>query len=147
MSFTTRIAAAQDALATLLRARGALAGVTVDVGRPLQPRAEHIWLEEDIAQWTQSQATTGDISTAQRDEEFFLPVVVAVKQTGDGFTTVRDRALVLAGEVEQTVRANHKLSNTVFFAEVIPVAMDGGRSGTERLCVILLNVRCDAILQ
>lgn len=145
MSLTTRVAAASDALAEILRAR---TGVTceVTVGAPVVPKARHIWIEESIVRWTQEQGTTGDMSTAVRDEEFALPLLVAVKQTGDEFGPVRDAALELAGEVEKAVRDNHTLNGTVSWCEVRPSGLDGGRSGTERICVVALDVNCTAYL-
>lgn len=148
MALTSRIAAAQDALRTLLDARAALDTVKVDVGEPDTIMAEHIWIAGTINEWRNEQdVSAGTMATAPREETFNLPVVCVVKKHAATYTAVRDRCLVLAGEVEKQLRDSHTINSTVQMAEVFPVSMDEGRDGSERACVIVLDVACRVWLQ
>lgn len=146
MALTTRIAAVQDALRTRLKARAALANIAVDVGIPTPVLAEHIIISGDVTDWSQEAELSGLSATHPRDERFRLGVTVIVKKTApgttDGYKTVRDRALTLAGEVEKDLRDDHTISGTCFQAEVFPVGLEEGQEGSERAVAVALDVAC-----
>ncbi len=115
MAITSRLGAAEDGLFTIVSARPALSGVAIDRMHPgNELRREHIWIVEDDSA-DQEWETTGMGSQIKREE---LRLAVALRATDVEYQAARDRALVLAGEVEAAVRADFKLSNSVWDADV-----------------------------
>ncbi len=116
MATTSRIPAAEDALKSILTARLALAAVRVDVGYPAPaPEPEHIWIGGEYEDWEQETITTDP----DKQETFTVPVKIIVQQSTEAYTDVRNRLFALVAEVEEAVRADPKLANTVWEAEVI----------------------------
>lgn len=150
MADTTRIGAAQDALLTLLEARGALSAVPVDLGFPVKgPQKEHIWISGQVPDWTQGFLTTGPVtgaSAALREESFTLKVIIVVSWHTTSYVQARDRALALALEVERTVLANDTLSGTVFQAQMGRGRIAEGIGTDFRQVVPELDIECDAHL-
>jgi len=150
---SSRVGAAQDALYAILNARAGYTNadgskVPVDLGYPLPiPQDEHVWISGEINDWTQEAETTGDMPA--RQEDFTLTVNIIVRRTTGSYTNVRDRALVLASEVELGVRSNAGLpnpSNTVNFSEVATMNMTELVQNEKREIQIKLGVRCTAQL-
>jgi hypothetical protein len=107
------IGPAQDALLALLQANATLNALRgpPQLEQPVNPASEHVWIYEDSSserKW--SQTGTGNF---ELEETITLKVGVIVIMT-DRFNAARDRADVIAGLVEDVVKANPTLSNTVF---------------------------------
>lgn len=123
MAASTRIAAAQDALRTLVAGRANLATLEakkrITVGWPSQgPDEEHIWISGDVTDWRQEWELTG-AGTQAREERFVLTVHVLATKTGADYAAARDRVLALIAEVEAALRASLTLSGSVFDAEML----------------------------
>jgi hypothetical protein len=115
MPATSRLGAAEDGLFTIIGARPALAAVPLDRAHPgNELRREHIWIGEAVSA-SQEWETTG-IGSEQKMES--LTISIWIRATDVDYQTSRNRALVLAGEVEAAVRADFKLSNQVWHGQV-----------------------------
>ena len=128
------IGPAQDALLALLQANGTLAALSGTagapvLGQPVNPQPEHVWLyEASSSERIWSQTGTGNF---ELDETLTFSIGVMVFMT-DTFNVARDRADVIAGLVEDVVKANHTLSGTVFEAHLAAkrISMVAGSSFT-----------------
>lgn len=146
----TRVGIAQDALLALLAARAGYTNadgskVPVDLGFPIpNPQDEHVWIAGQINEWTQEAETTGDMPA--RQEDFTLTVNAFVRQTTASYTSARNRAITLAGEVELAVRANSNLTSTVNYAEIATMDMSEAVQDAKREILITLGIRCTAQL-
>jgi hypothetical protein len=120
MSTFTRLGAAQDGLKTLIDASAGLSSVARYIGAPdTFADTEAIWVAID-AESTQALEIT-QATFQKRSEEIRLQVVARVLDTGQTLVVMRDRALVLIGEVEQAIMAAPSLGNIVFNAEPVGV--------------------------
>lgn len=147
MALTTRIAAAQDGLKTLIDARVALATVKRILGDPLKALAkETIWISGDIEEGERVFELTGD-DLAPEEETFFILCHAFVMLTGDNYKKARDRALVLAGEIELAIRSDRTLGGSVEDeTEIVGFELASGALGQARVVEVMLRVRCRAIL-
>ena len=144
MPVTSRIGVAQDALLALLTAREALDGVAIALGWPTPtPEPEQIWVAGDVSEWT-SEWETND---PEREERFTIPVKFLVQQSTIDYAEVRDRMLALVGELEQTVRANPDLTDSVWDAEIRGGEMSEYVFSDGRGLQATVNVLCRAHLQ
>lgn len=138
------VAAAQDALLALLQASATDVVNDAVLGQPIDPPAEGVWVYEDVRaehQWSQTGSTTFEL-----DETFTLRIGVAVRVTGN-WTAARDRAMVLAGEVEEIVFANPKLSGTIFECHIGPWALNRLMAGdSASIAVVDVSVECEAFV-
>ena len=104
----TIAASIQDALKTAINAQ--TPGVTVTIGYPTGgPADEHIWISGEPHVVIDNNVST----LKQRDETVELDVFIqAVGMTND-YTVKRDRALVLAKELEDALTADRTLGGIV----------------------------------
>lgn len=147
MSATTRVAAAQDALKTLLQGASGLAGVRIDLGSPAgELGAEEIWLA-GVEGWNETTAITGTSAAgSQRDETFTLKLEGVVTQSTNDYKTVRDRAITLIQVIEGVISTNPTLSGAVFQANLANKQLTDAWADTQRQAVFSLGVDCLAVL-
>lgn len=114
MAFRNLAAAIQDHLATTIAAE-LPADVPCSAGYPAGGvTAEAVWIAGDLSA-TYPGAISGG---AQRDEAGTVTVRVLVKMTGADYGPARDRALELAGAVEDAISGDPTLGGIVAEAHV-----------------------------
>lgn len=147
MAFDTKAFAAQDALVTALKNTPALSAWTIDFGIPAgRPQEQHIWVDEQVAEWTQENATTG-ITT--RNETFRLAVYVYDKRTGADAKEVRDEIATAATAIANTLGTAPFLGGVVLFAQIVGGDYEGAFAdpqGIAREGVLKLTIECQGFL-
>lgn len=146
-AFNTKAFDAQDALVTAIRARTELAAWEVDFGIPAgRPKQQHIWVDENVGEWTQVVYTTGLDS---RKETFKLSVYIYDKQTGSTAQEIRDELRVVAGIVSEIIGQDAFLGGVVLLAQISNADYEGAFAdpeGRAREGVLKLTIECQAIL-
>ncbi|HXF72680.1 MAG TPA: hypothetical protein VNO79_08755 [Actinomycetota bacterium] len=150
MAVTSRIAAAQDGLLAALQAQAAgqgspLAGVQLTLGWPVDQQAESCWVDE-AGSAEQAFASTTSPSTAEDEETIRLTVRVLVRRGELSYKEARDRALAIAGEVHEALRADRTLGGAVFDAVVVGLDLESGVEGEARLVGVSVRVEARAFL-
>jgi limonene-1,2-epoxide hydrolase len=127
----------RDALAL----RPAIKGeVQVSWGFPKSPEKEFILLG-DIRDDGQESAAMG---MQRRDERYTLEVIVKVEKNGTDQEATTLRAYALAGEVENTLRADATVGNAVLMARVTGVGLVEFDGDQVRIAVLTVLVGCKA---
>lgn len=146
-AFATKTFDAQDALVSAIRARSELAAWEVDFGIPAnRPKQQHIWVDEDVTDWTQDSYTTG---LASRQETFKLAVYIYDRQTGSTALEIRDEIRAAAGVVSEVVGSDVFLGGVVMLAQIVAAAYEGAFAdpeGRSREGVLKLTVECQGFL-
>jgi hypothetical protein len=137
------IPAAKAALLTALQARAGLTGVDVRWGLPAQTLSanERVYVgdaEEIDRAWV-------GLGAQRLEENYILQVIVETFQAGDDQRATEERFWVLVNEVEQAVRGDLTLAQTVRLASPDGIAearvgpTDEGWAATG-----IVRVRCEA---
>ena len=146
-AFNTKAFEAQDALVAAIRAREDLAAWEVDFGIPAgRPKQQHIWVDENVSDWTQEVYTTGLDS---RRETFKLSVYIYDKQTGSTAQDIRDELRVVAGIVSEVIGQDAFLGGIVLLAQIVDAAYEGAFAdpeGRAREGVLKLTIECQGFL-
>lgn len=146
MSFQTKAWATQDQLITLLQGSAALADWTIDYGLPPRREELHIWVDEDIDEWTQEGDTSGLVS---KDEAFRLSVYIYDRKTGASALEIRNEIQTAAGTVADIIGSAPFLGGTVLYASVVAATYEGAfedPEGRVREGVLKLTIGCQAFI-
>jgi hypothetical protein len=147
MSFDTKAFSAQDALVSALQAKTELSAWRIDFGIPAgRPEPQHIWVDEQVSDWTQDAYTTG---LASKTETFRLAVFIYDKQTGSTAQEVRDEIRTAAGYISTVIGSNAFLGGVVLFAQIVAGDYEGAFAdpeGRAREGVLKLTVECQSFL-
>lgn len=147
MAFETKAFAAQDALVTALQNATGLAGWRIDYGIPAgRPEEQHIWIAEDVADWSQELASTG---LQARNETFRLSVYIYDKRTAATAQEVRDEVRTAASVISDIIADGPFLSGIVLYAQIVAGAYEGAFAdpeGRSREGVLKLTIECQAFL-
>ena len=119
---------AQDALVAALQGAPGLAGWKVDYGLPARREQLHVWVDEQVSEWTQDQRTTGLVSKA---EEFKLHIYAYVRRTGASAQDVRDECKAAGAIVEQVIASAPFLGGVALFAQSVGGEYDGAFADPE----------------
>ena len=118
MAFRCALAGIQDALAEAVRGELPEA-VPFDIGFPDRgPAGEHVWIDGAFEANLPTYLSGGGL----RDEAGELRVVISIARDRGPMTTLRDRALELAGCVEDAVAADATLGGAAERAWVSKVS-------------------------
>ena len=148
MAQTTRVAAAQDALKTLIDADATLGAIKTDLGAPTSiQKPDHLWIAGEVTDWRQQVVLTTTGPSSVREEFFTLTVEIWVTKTADAYITARDRAITLMQALEGVIRANATLTSNVRHADIADVSMHEAFADHERQMNIRVRVNCTADLQ
>lgn len=131
---TSVVDAFMVALADKLALRANLAGVQIATG----------WLGGDSAAMESIQLTAaraeqrwGMVGNRRRDEEFTVEATIWVTRAGKNETVIREvraRAFALLAEIEDCLRVDPTVDNTVRVAQVSTYDMDQGATTAGRWC-------------
>ena len=147
MAFDTKAFAAQDALVTALKDTAALAAWRIDFGIPAgRPEEQHIWVDENVSDWTQDTMTTG---LAARNESFKLVVYIYDKKSGATAQEIRDEIKTAASAISDTIGAASFLGGVVLYAQIASADYEGAFADTEgraREGVLKLTIDCQGFL-
>jgi hypothetical protein len=147
VAFQTKSFQAQDALVTALQARAELSAWRIDFGIPAgRPEEQHIWVDENISDWSQDLLTTGLVS---RNEVFRLEVYVYDKKTGADAKEIRDELSVAAGIISDVLGTSAFLGGVVMFAQIVGGEYEGAFADPEgriREGVLKLTIECQSFL-
>lgn len=119
---------AQDALTSALQDAPGLSDWTVDYGLPSRREDQHVWVDEQISEWTQEQRTTGLVSKA---ESFKLHVYVYVRMSAATAKDVRDQCKAAGAIVEQAIAAEPFLGGVALMAQTVGGEYDGAFADPE----------------
>lgn len=137
----------QDALVTALKANTALSAWRIDFGIPAgRPEEQHIWVDEEVADWSQELGTTGIVT---RNEAFRLYIYVYDKRTGSDAKEVRDEVKLAADAISETLATTPFLGGVVLYAEITGGAYEGAFADSEgraREGLLKLSIDCQAFL-
>lgn len=136
--------AAQDALKTLLDGLKAssLDGWTVDCGLPQRRDDLHVWVHDDVDDWTFTDLVTGQV---MGDEHFLLYVYVYSRRLDSTFTEQRDEVGGAADAIKAAIKADHTLAGAVSHAHVAGAKYEGAfedEEGRVRFGILRLEVDC-----
>ena len=147
MAFQTKTFAAQDALVAALSARPELASWRIDFGLPAgRPEEQHIWVDENVSEWTQDLLTTG---LESRNETFRISVYIYDKKTGADAKEIRDELSDAAAVVSDTIGTSAFLGGVVMFAQIVGAEYEGAFAdpqGRIREGVLKLAIECQGFL-
>ncbi len=147
MAFQTKSFEAQDVLVTALTARAELASWRIDFGIPAgRPEEQHIWVDENVSDWTQDLLTTG---LQSRNEVFRLAVYVYDKKTGADAKEIRDELSAAASVISDVIGSDAFLGGVVMFAQIVGGEYEGAFADPEgriREGVLKLTIECQAFL-
>ena len=124
----TKVFDAQDALVASLQAAPGLVGWTIGYGLPARRDDLHVWVDEQVSEWTQDQRTTGLVS---KEESFKLHVYVYVRRSGASAQDVRDECKGAGAIVEQVIAAAPFLGGVALFAQTVGGEYDGAFADPE----------------
>jgi hypothetical protein len=146
MSFQTKAFDTQDSLLDLLQDSQDLADWTIDYGLPSRRDELHIWIDEDIDDWSQSGDTSGLVS---KDEAFSLKVYIYDRKTAANAKDIRDEIKAAAGYVADIIGSAPFLGGTVLYATIVSAQYEGAFQDSEgqvREGVLLLTIGCQAFI-
>lgn len=147
MAFQTKAFAVQDALVSALQARTELPSWRIDFGIPAgRPEEQHIFVDENVANWSQEALTTGIKS---RNETFRISVYIYDKKTGASAQEIRDEVQTAASIVADTIGSQPFLGGVVMYAEISEMAYEGAFAdpqGHVREGMLKIEVECQAFL-
>ncbi|MDP1877979.1 MAG: hypothetical protein Q8M17_10550 [Actinomycetota bacterium] len=146
MSLQTKAFDAQDQLVTLLDAQAGLDGWTVAFGLPAAREEKHLWVDEQVEEWTQGEQSTGIVT---KDEAFTLSVFIYVRRTGADAQEIRDEIKAAAGIVASVIGTQPFLGGSVMYASIVSGEYDGAfadAEGRAREGVLNLKIGCLAFL-
>lgn len=146
MGFQTKAWDAQDALLDLLRDSSDLTAWTIDYGLPSRREELHIWVDEDVDEWTQGGDTSGLVS---KDEGFNLKVYIYGRKTGATAGEIRDEIRTAAGHVADIVGSSPFMGGAVLYASVTGAQYGGAfedPEGRVREGVLQLTIGCQAFI-
>lgn len=146
MASTTRVAATQDALKTLLEADATLTGLQIDLGTPRTIRKEHVFIMGSVTNWSQRVQITGSSAAGSAREEQFTLRVAIVATNSDGYTDQRDRVIALVQAVEGVIRDNPTVTSTVRHADIVGVALIEELIDQQRQMTAEIEINCTADL-
>jgi hypothetical protein len=136
MPYYSTAPAFKDALFDALAARNGLSGVTVSYGAPLQGPREFIALG-DIS-GSQQFAALGALA---KDETYTLDVYVSVLREGNQQQQCTERCFAIAAEIEDYLRTNPTVNNTVRVAELLsPFQLEEYGSDQARQSILSLGI-------
>ncbi len=137
LTYYSTAPAFKAALLTALQARTGLSGVTLSYGAPLQGPREFIALG-DIS-GSQEFAALGAL---RKDETYTLDVYVSVLREGNQQQTCTERCFALAAEIEDELRTNVTMTNTVRVAELLsPFQLEEFASDQARQSILTLGIQ------
>ncbi len=140
---TWRAPAAMKQLRTILRARPGLADVKVLIGHPGDPPPKEAIVMFGV-DGDQEYRTVGG---TRREDEFTIGNSIFITKPGHGEDIAEaalDRATAVLAEVEEALRADKNLSDTVRIAELRNPRLDQGTLERGRWCEITFDVFCKA---
>lgn len=146
MSFHTKAFDTQDQLLALLKASAALSAWTIDYGIPSRREELHIWVDENIEDWTQEGDTSGLVS---KDEGFRLTCYIYDRKTGASAQEIRDEVKAAANTVADIIGSAPFLGGSVLYASVVAAAYEGAfedEQGRVREGVLKLTIGCQAFI-
>ena len=146
MGFQTKTFDAQDALVGALQATPTLDLWTIDFGIPSRRDERHIWVDEQVEEWVQGQATSGLVS---RSEDFRLNVYIYDRLTGATAKTLRDEIKGVADIISDVVGSAPFLGYTVLYAQIVGAEYDSAFAdpeGRSREGVLKLTIGCQAYI-
>jgi hypothetical protein len=147
MAFDTKAFGAQDALVAALQGTAALSAWRIDFGIPAgRPEEQHIWVDENVSEWTQDTITTG---LAARNENFKLSVYIYDKKSGATAEEIRDEIKVAAAAIADTIGAAPFLGGVVLYAQISGADYEGAFADSEgraREGVLKLSIDCQGFL-
>lgn len=147
MAFTTKAFATQDALVQALRASSQLTAWRIDFGIPAgRPEEQHIWVDENVTDWTQDTLTTGLVA---RNETYQIHVYVYDKKSGASAEEVRDEIKVAADIISDVVGAAPFLGGVVLYAQIANLDYEGAfadAQGLAREGVLKITIECQSFL-
>lgn len=146
MSFHTKAFDTQDQLLALLNASTALSAWTKDYGLPPRRDELHIWIDENIEEWTQDGETSGLLS---KDEGFRLTVYIYDRKTGASAQEIRDEVKGAANTVADIIGSAPFLGGAVLYASIVSAAYEGAfedEQGRVREGVLKLSIGCQAFI-
>lgn len=147
---TTAQPTAEDATLTLLQANVTLAGLSggqgaPQMGQPADPHPEHVWVRDET-EITLAPILTGG-TRAEEQESFLVRIDVFVANVGQDWKAARDRVHVLVAIVQEIIRANVRLTNTVQYAFVERIHRLPAQIGERTGALATVDVRCEAYLE
>lgn len=146
MTFGTKAFAAQDALVEALKAEPALSAWQIDFGIPARREELHIWIDEEVIDWSQELASTG---LQSRNEAFNLAIYIYDRKTDANAKEIRDEIKAAADIITDILGAGSFLGGIVLIAEIIGGAYEGAFAdpdGLRREGVLKLTIGCQAFL-
>lgn len=147
MAFQTKTWEAQDALVSALSARPELSAWRIDFGLPAaRPEERHIWVDENVSEWSQDLLTTG---LSSRNETFRISVYIYDKKTGADAKEIRDELSTAAAVVSDTIGTSAFLGGVVMFAQIVGGEYEGAFAdpqGRMREGVLKLTIECQGFL-
>lgn len=146
MSFHTKTFPAQDRLVTALKASTALTKWEVDYGIPARREDRHVWVDEQVENWTQGLPTTG---VAGKQEEFELHVYVYRRATDSTALELREDIVVAADAIADAVASDVFLGGVVLLANISGAEYDSAFAdpeGRAREGVLRLTITCKSYL-
>lgn len=143
MGFDTKAFDTQDALVAALRADSALSAWTVEYGIPAgRPDEQHIWVDEQVENWTQDTATTGLVA---RNEGFTLSLYVYDRRTDATAQELRDEIKAAASVISDVIGSTPFLGGVVLMAQITGATYEGAFAdpeGRSREGVLKLDIGC-----
>lgn len=147
MAFNTKAFSAQDAIVTALQGTAGLSAWRIDFGIPAgRPEEQHIWLDEELSEWSQEATTTG---LTVRNETFRTSIYIYDKKTGATAKEIRDEISTAATLIMNTIGSSPLLGGIVLYAEIVDLAYEGAFAdpqGIAREGVLKMTVECRAFL-
>lgn len=146
MSFQTKAFDTQDALLALLQASTDLSAWTIDYGLPSRRDELHIWIDENIEEWTQAGDTSGIQS---KNEDFRLSLYIYDRKTGASALEIREEIKTVAGFVSDIIGSSPFMGGTVLYATVVGAAYEGAfedEQGRVREGVLKMSIGCQAFI-
>ncbi len=156
MSLTSTLKAAEDALLAQIIAQqqtpgsplasGPISGgVPIRLGDPgVNAQLEHVWIAE-VAEASQTWELTGSGAYTRR-ENFELGVRILIRQAGDDYATIRDRAAALSGEIEKAIVADVTLAGAVFEAWIARIQRETAADQESRFVLVSVTVGAQSYL-
>ena len=137
MPYYSTAPAFKDALFDALAARNGLSGGTVSYGVPLGAPREFIALT-DIS-GSQEFAALGHLA---KNETYVLDVYVSVLREGNQQQQCTERCFAIAAEIEDYLRTNPTVNNTVRVAELLsPFQLEEYGSDQARQSILTLGIQ------
>lgn len=134
---SSTVPAFKAALAAALAARPALHDVQVAYGAPLPaPAREFLWLAD-----VEGEQEPAALGAQRREESYLLTVIANALREGQDQQAATERAFELVAELEDVLRDDGSLSQTVRFAQVAgPFRLEEMSSDTARAAQVTVTV-------